>query len=42
VPVNLDPQIAAVAVGIHRLDGRLLVVADVARILDIGNWELAA
>jgi purine-binding chemotaxis protein CheW len=42
VPVNLDPQIAAIAVGIHRLDGRLLVVADVERILDIGNWELAA
>jgi purine-binding chemotaxis protein CheW len=42
VPVHLDPQIAAVAVGIHRLDGRLLVVADVERILDIGNWELAA
>lgn len=42
VPVNLDPQIAAIAVGIYRLDGRLLVVADVERILDIGNWEMAA
>lgn len=42
VPVNLDPQLARIAIGIHRLEGRLLVVADIERILDIGGDALAA
>lgn len=42
VPVNLDPVLADVVSGIYRLDGRLLLVADVRRILSIGSHELAA
>lgn len=42
VPVNLDRQLAQVASGIYRLDGRLIVVADVERILSIGNQDMAA
>ena len=33
-PVNLDPRLARVSAGVHRLDGRLLVVLDVERVLD--------
>ena len=36
-PVNLDPRLARVSAGVHRLDGQLLVVLDVDRVLDIGN-----
>ena len=42
VPINLDPQLAEIASGVHRLDGRLLVVADVGRILSLGSFERAA
>ena len=35
-PVNLDPGLDRVSAGVHRLDGRLLVVLDVDRVLDIG------
>jgi len=35
-PVNLDPRLARVSAGIHRLEDRLLVVLDVERVLDIG------
>jgi purine-binding chemotaxis protein CheW len=35
-PVNLDPRLARVCAGIHRLDGQLLVVLDVDRVLDAG------
>lgn len=42
VPINLDPQLAEIATGVYRLDGRLLVVADVGRILSLGGMELAA
>jgi purine-binding chemotaxis protein CheW len=38
-PVNLDPQMAD---GVHRLDGQLMVVLDVDRILEIAPDMLAA
>ncbi|HEX5508490.1 MAG TPA: chemotaxis protein CheW [Pseudolabrys sp.] len=41
-PINLDPRLARVCVGIHRLDGQLLVVLDVDRILDLGQPSMAA
>src|SRR5436305_4534231 len=40
-PVNLDPRMARMALGIHRLDGQLMVVLDVDRVLEI-DPELAA
>jgi purine-binding chemotaxis protein CheW len=33
-PATLDPRWREVSVGIHRLDGKLLIVLDVARLLD--------
>jgi purine-binding chemotaxis protein CheW len=41
-PVNLDPAFARVAAGVHRLDGQLLVILDVDRILDTGSEARAA
>jgi purine-binding chemotaxis protein CheW len=41
-PVNLDPRMAKMAGGIHRLDGQLMVVLDIDRVLDIGSEALAA
>ncbi|HZL39260.1 MAG TPA: chemotaxis protein CheW [Pseudolabrys sp.] len=41
-PVNLDQRLARVSAGIHRLDGQLLMIVDVDRVLDIGIKELAA
>jgi len=41
-PVNLDPGLARISSGIHRLDGRLLMVIDVERVLDIGPAAAAA
>ncbi len=35
-PVNLDERLAAVSAGIYRLEGKLLVVVDVDRVLDLG------
>jgi purine-binding chemotaxis protein CheW len=40
-PVNLDRKLAGVSAGVHRLDGQLLVVLDVDRVLDVGT-EAAA
>jgi purine-binding chemotaxis protein CheW len=34
-PSNLDPRLASVSTGIYRLDGQLLMVLDVDRVLDI-------
>ena len=34
-PVNLDPGLARVSAGVHRLEGKLLVILDVDRVLDI-------
>jgi purine-binding chemotaxis protein CheW len=41
-PVNLDPELARVSAGIHRLDGQLLLVLDVDRVLDIGTIQVEA
>jgi purine-binding chemotaxis protein CheW len=41
-PINLDPRWARVSVGIHRLEGQLLMVVDVERVLDIGAKAIAA
>jgi len=41
-PVNLDPRLARVSAGVHRLDSRLLVVLDVDRVLDVGPVAQAA
>ncbi len=41
-PVNLDQRLAGVSAGIHRLDGQLLIVVDVDRVLDIGTKAMAA
>ena len=41
-PINLDPRLARVSSGIHRLEGQLLMVVDVDRVLDIGTSAIAA
>lgn len=41
-PVNLDPRLTKMAAGIHRLDGKLMVVLDVDRILEIAPDMMAA
>lgn len=41
-PINLDGRLAQVAAAIHRLDGELLVVLDVGRLLDIRPRDMAA
>jgi len=41
-PVNLDAGLARVSAGIFRLDGQLLILVDVDRILDIGETAIAA
>ena len=41
-PVNLDRKLARVSAGVFRLDGQLLVVLDVDRVLDLGAEILAA
>jgi purine-binding chemotaxis protein CheW len=41
-PVNLEPQLARVSAGVHRLKDRLMVILDVDRVLDIGPREAAA
>jgi purine-binding chemotaxis protein CheW len=41
-PVNLDARLKRVSAGVHRLDGRLLVVLDVDRVLDVGASAQAA
>jgi purine-binding chemotaxis protein CheW len=41
-PVNLDERLAAVSAGIYRLEGQLLVVVDVDRVLDLGMRAIAA
>jgi len=42
VPINLDTRLAQVAAAVHRLDGELLVVLDVARLLDVRPRDMAA
>ena len=41
-PVNLDPRMAKLAGGVHRLDGQLMVVLDVDRVLEIAPEMMAA
>jgi len=41
-PVNLDPGLARVSAGVHRLEGKLLVILDVDRVLDIAPRAEAA
>lgn len=41
-PVNLDARLARISAGVHRLDGQLLVVLDVDRVLDLGQEAIAA
>ena len=41
-PANLDPRLSRVAAGIYRLEGQLMVVLDVDRVLDIKNGAAAA
>lgn len=41
-PVNLEPRLARVSAGVHRLEDRLLVVLDVDRVLDVGSLAEAA
>ncbi|MBI3699563.1 MAG: chemotaxis protein CheW [Afipia sp.] len=41
-PVNLDPRMAKVAGGVHRLEGQLMVVLDVDRVLEINSDKIAA
>jgi len=41
-PVNLDAGLARVSGGVHRLDGTLMVVLDVDRVLDLGAQAEAA
>ncbi len=41
-PVNLDGRLARVSAGVHRLEGRLLVILDVERVLDAGVTAAAA
>jgi purine-binding chemotaxis protein CheW len=41
-PVNLDPGLARVSAGVHRLEGKLLVVLDVDRVLDVAPPAHAA
>jgi purine-binding chemotaxis protein CheW len=38
-PPNLDPAMARAATGVHRLDGQLMVVLDIDRVLDIRPTE---
>jgi purine-binding chemotaxis protein CheW len=41
-PINLDRKLARVSSGVFRLDGQLLVVLDVDRVLDLGGEAVAA
>jgi len=41
-PVNLDARLARVSAGVHRLDGQLLVILDVDRVLDMAADPIAA
>jgi len=41
-PINLDQRLARVSAGIHRLDGQLLIVVDVDRVLDLSTKAMAA
>jgi purine-binding chemotaxis protein CheW len=41
-PVNLDARLACVSAGVHRLDGALMIILDVDRVLAVGAHAEAA
>jgi purine-binding chemotaxis protein CheW len=41
-PANLDPRIGRVASGVVRLDGQLMIVLDVERVLEAKDGKIAA
>jgi purine-binding chemotaxis protein CheW len=41
-PANIEPTLARVAAGIYRLEGQLMIVLDVDRVLDVGRGAAAA
>ena len=41
-PVNLDPRWAAISAGVHRLEGTLMVILDVDRVLQSMGESIAA
>lgn len=41
-PVNLDPRLARVSGGVHRLDGQLMVILDVDQVLNTSAESMAA
>ena len=41
-PINLDRKLAGVSAGVFRLDGSLLVILDIDRVLDLGVEAAAA
>jgi purine-binding chemotaxis protein CheW len=41
-PINMDQRLSRMSAGIHRLDGQLLIVVDIDRVLDIGADAIAA
>src|SRR5215470_7361930 len=41
-PINLDQHLKRVSGGVHRLDGQLMVILDVDRVLEMGSDALAA
>jgi purine-binding chemotaxis protein CheW len=41
-PINLDRNLARISSGVFRLDGQLLVVLDIDRLLDLGTEAAAA
>lgn len=41
-PINLDRKLATLSAGVYRLDGQLLVVLDVDRVLDLRVEPVAA
>jgi purine-binding chemotaxis protein CheW len=41
-PINLDRNLGRVSTGVYRLDGQLLVILDIDRVLDLGSEAAAA
>lgn len=41
-PINLDRKLAGLSAGVYRLDGQLLVVLDIDRVLDLRGEAAAA
>jgi purine-binding chemotaxis protein CheW len=41
-PVNLDRKLAGLSAGVYRLEGQLLVVLDIDRVLDLRSEAVAA